>query len=263
MVPSVSLLIATYNWKEALRLSLLSAFTQTSLPKEIIIADDGSREDTRQLIEEMRENSSVPIIHVWHEDQGFRLSEIRNKAIACATGDYIIQIDGDIIMNRFFIADHLELAEENRFVCGSRILLPPEESELLIEGKKDYRKIIHFALNGMRCRFLRHYLADRYMKNNIMRLRGCNMAFWRKDLIAVNGYNESFASWGHEDSELAYRLIFSGVRKRFLKMGGVAFHLYHKMASRSGEPEQMTILRQNLINKESWVANGLDKHLRF
>lgn len=261
MIPSVSLLIATYNWKEALRLSLLSAFNQVVLPKEILIADDGSREDTRLLIDELRKISPIPLVHIWHEDKGFRLSEIRNKAIALASGNYIIQVDGDIIMNRFFISDHLELAEKGCFVCGSRILLPSEESQLLIEGKQDYRKISKWVPNGMRCHFLRHYLANRYARNNIMRLRGCNMAFWRKDLITVNGYNEAFASWGHEDSELAYRLIFSGLHKKFLKMGGVCFHLYHKMASRSGEPEQMALLKENITKREPWTADGLDKHL--
>ena len=261
MTVEVSLLIATYNWKEALRLSLLSAFAQTVLPKEILVADDGSKDDTRLLIEEMQKISPVPIIHIWHEDNGFRLSEIRNKAISRATGDYIIQIDGDIIMNRHFVEDHLDVACEGYFVCGSRILLSPEYSTLLLEGKKDICSISRRALNGIRCRFLRSYLSDRYKKNDIMRLRGCNMAFWRKDLIAVNGYNESFASWGHEDSELAYRLIFKGVKKRFLKMGGVAFHLYHQMASRIGEPEQMTVLKQNVMDKNSWTVNGLDKHL--
>lgn len=263
MIVDVSLLIATYNWKEALRLSLLSAFAQTVLPKEILVADDGSADDTQLLIEEMQKISPVPIVHIWHEDRGFRLSEIRNKAIARATGNYIIQIDGDIIMNRHFIQDHLDLACEGYFVCGSRILLSSEYSTQLLEGKKDYHSISRRVLNGMRCHFLRHYLSDRYKKNNIMRLRGCNMAFWRKDLIAVNGYNESFASWGHEDSELAYRLIFLGIKKRFLKMGGVAFHLYHPMASRSGEPEQMTALRQNILDKKKWTTNGLDKHLVF
>lgn len=77
----VSLLISTYNWKEALSLCLYSVFAQTVKPAEILIADDGSREDTRQLIDEMREKTDIPIVHVWHEDKGFRLSAIRNRSI--------------------------------------------------------------------------------------------------------------------------------------------------------------------------------------
>ena len=90
MTTKVSLLIATYNWKEAGNLSLLSVFDQTTLPQEILIADDGSKDDTRQMIEEMRKISPIPIIHVWQEDKGFRVGAIRNKAIARASGDYII-----------------------------------------------------------------------------------------------------------------------------------------------------------------------------
>lgn len=93
----VSLMISTYNWKEALSLCLYSAFAQTVKPCEILIADDGSRDDTKQLIEKMRTKTDIPIVHVWHEDKGFRLSAIRNRSIERAKGDYIIQIDGDIL----------------------------------------------------------------------------------------------------------------------------------------------------------------------
>ena len=261
MNPTVSLLVATYNWKEALRCTLRSAFAQKVLPKEIIVADDGSREDTRQMIEELRKESPVPIVHVWHEDDGFRLSAIRNKGIARATGDYIIQTDGDIVMNPYFISDHLDLAKEGCFVCGSRVWLSPEQSAKIFEGKVSLQHCHKLEANSMRSHILRSYLADRFAKDNIMRLRGCNMAFWRKDLILVNGYNEDLVSWGHEDSELAYRLIFAGVKKRFLKMGGVCYHLYHKMAARDGEAEHYAVLNQLIERKENWTTNGLNKYL--
>ena len=95
----VSLMISTYNWKEALSLCLYSAFAQTVKPCEILIADDGSRDDTKQLIDKMRAKTDIPIVHVWHEDKGFRLSAIRNRSIERAKGDYIIQIDGDILLD--------------------------------------------------------------------------------------------------------------------------------------------------------------------
>ena len=191
MTTKVSLLIATYNWKEALKLSLLSVFDQTTLPQEILIADDGSKDDTRQMIEEMRKISPIPIIHVWQEDKGFRVGAIRNKAIARASGDYIIQIDGDIFINRNFIKDHLELAEEGYFVGGSRVLLSPKESSKLLNGHRNLAKVSsRMVLNGMRSKVLRRYLSKKYAKNNIKHVRGCNIAYWRKDLIAINGYDE-------------------------------------------------------------------------
>ena len=119
--PTVSLLVSTYNWKEALALCLRSAFSQTVKPDEIVIADDGSREDTRELIENMKKKTDIPVVHVWHEDKGFRKTNILNKAIKKISSEYIIQIDGDIVMDKNFISDHLELVEEGYFVCGSRL----------------------------------------------------------------------------------------------------------------------------------------------
>ena len=130
----VSLMISTYNWKEALSLCLYSVFAQTVKPCEILIADDGSRDDTKQLIDKMRTKTDIPIVHVWHEDKGFRLSAIRNRSIERAKGDYIIQIDGDILLDKHFIADHLELAEKGYFVCGSRVLLGRMATARLLRG---------------------------------------------------------------------------------------------------------------------------------
>src|SRR5690606_7689461 len=125
---TVSLIISTYNWPEALEKSLKSAFYQTVLPNEIIIADDGSARSTKNKIDQLRLLSTIPVEHVWHADKGFRLSAIRNEAIAMARYDYVIQIDGDIIMAPHFIEDHLRLAQERAFLCGSRVLMPKEYS---------------------------------------------------------------------------------------------------------------------------------------
>lgn len=196
----VSLMISTYNWKEALSLCLYSAFAQTVKPCEILIADDGSRDDTKQLIDKMRTKTDIPIVHVWHEDKGFRLSAIRNRSIERAKGDYIIQIDGDILLDKHFIADHLELAEKGYFVCGSRVLLGRMATARLLRGVEThpalFKQDLSFLLNAFRSHTLRLYLANRYAKNSMLRIRGCNMAFWKEDLLRVNGYNESLEMWG-------------------------------------------------------------------
>ena len=100
-------MISTYNWKEALCLCLLSVTRQTVIPTEVIIADDGSRSDTKLLIEEFKNHFPCPIKHVWHEDNGWRKCIIMNKAFAVCEGDYIIEIDGDSIMHSHFIEDHV------------------------------------------------------------------------------------------------------------------------------------------------------------
>ena len=260
----ITLLISTYNWKESLKCSLTSAFRQTLLPMEIIIADDGSKEDTRELIEEMRQISPVPLIHVWHEDRGFRKCEILNKAIAKAQGDYIVQIDGDIVMEQHFIEDHANMMEKWYIICGSRVLLTKEITDKILTGiiKKPnvFSLPLGYALNGFRISPLRKYLAKRYAKD-IGHLRGCNMAFWKEDIIAINGYNEDLTQWGHEDTELGFRLYHKGLQKKVLKMGGIAYHLYHKPSDRSNEQFHWDTL--NTVRKERsfWTKNGIDKLL--
>ena len=259
-----TLLVSTYNWPAALELSLASMFKQTVLPDEIVIADDGSTDATRQAIERIQSTSPVPITHVWHEDQGFRSTIILNKAIAKATGDYILQVDGDVILSKHFVSDHLELAEPNCFVCGSRVKLTPEMTQSILtahEFRLQRRDLpLTFVLNSFRSRLLRRFLAERYARK-IDHLRGCNMAFWRADLIKVNGYNEDLMHWGHEDGEIAFRLHFAGVKKKALKMGGNVYHLYHKEASRSNEQTHLDELERVKREHLSWCSNGLDKYL--
>lgn len=103
--PSCTLVTPTYNWPEALELLLLSILNQTVLPNEVIIADDGSKDDTKKLIEDFQKIFPIPLIHVWHEDLKNRKPKIMNTAIAAAKYEYIIEIDGDIIMNKYFIED--------------------------------------------------------------------------------------------------------------------------------------------------------------
>ena len=122
----ISLLLTTYNWKEALELLLLSIFRQTELPFEIIIADDGSSDDTRELIDSMREMTSIPINHVWAPDEGFRRTAILNKALLQAQGDYISQVDGDVILHRKFIEDQRRCSAPGVFLRGYRVMMNEE-----------------------------------------------------------------------------------------------------------------------------------------
>ncbi len=88
------------------------------------------------------------------------------------------------------------------------------------------------------------------------------MAFWKKDLIAVNGYNEGMTGWGgREDSEIAARLIFSGIRRQFLKCGGVQYHLYHPFSSRERENINISIFENTIATKKTFTEDGLDKYL--
>jgi len=127
-----SLIISTYNWPEALDLVLKSVLRQTTMPSEVIIADDGSKAETRLLVEDYKKIFSVPLIHVWQEDIGFRLATIRNKAISNSNFPYIIQIDGDVILNKNFIKDHLIFAKPNQYLFGSRVNIKEKKTSRII-----------------------------------------------------------------------------------------------------------------------------------
>src|SRR5579862_5854456 len=140
-----TLVIATYNWKEALSLVLRSAATQSRLPDEVIVADDGSQDDTRALISGCARDYPVPLRHVWQEDLGFRVARSRNRAIAAARGDYILLVDGDMVLHRHFVADHLYFAAPSCVLQGGRLRASPRETARLLAGG---RPRFNWALDG-------------------------------------------------------------------------------------------------------------------
>ena len=263
--PGISLIVSTYNWPQALDLCLKSIKDQTLLPDEIIIADDGSTLETRALIEKHQEDFPVPLIHIWQEDNGFQLSRIRNKAIVKTTTEYIIQIDGDLILGRHFIQDHINFIKPQSFVSGTRVQMSQELSLKLITDQSTNVRLTSKGLtnlsNALRVPVLSHFLANKYKAGDPTSVRGCNMAFWKSDLLCVNGYDESISGWGREDSELAIRLINAGIKKRMLKFGAVAFHIYHNEAERNRLHANDAILEKS-INKGTKVCEiGLSQYL--
>ena len=124
-----TLLITTYNRPDALELCLMSVLRQTHLPDEVLIADDGSTADTKELIDTYRTKFPIPVIHIWHEDKGFRRTVIFNRAFLVAKRDYIIQVDGDLILGRHFITDHINFAKEKCIAKGRRVCLSQKETD--------------------------------------------------------------------------------------------------------------------------------------
>lgn len=223
----VAVVLCTYNWPSALRLCINSLMMQTRKPDEIIIADDGSTTETSKTINEFR--SILPIKHVWQKDEGFRRAMILNKAFSICKSDYIIQVDGDIIMGRHFVEDHLSEARPHTFLVGSRGKICKKESQRMITNgmtaPKFWTRGIARRQNVMRIPFLTRFFYN-YKQNR--KERGCNMSFWRKDVYNVNGYDNGMVGYGSEDVDFAARLKRSGIKKRFIKFKAVEFHLYHK-----------------------------------
>ncbi|QOR73480.1 glycosyltransferase family 2 protein [Cruoricaptor ignavus] len=262
---TTSLIIATYNWPEALETVLKSAVSQSIPPDEILIADDGSSQQTADLIRKFQSENRVPIHHIWHEDKGFRLAEIRNKAIAKSQHDYIIQIDGDVILHRNFVKDHKNLAKKNCFITGSRVLLSPEFSKEILTEKQTkispFSKGIKNAQNAIYFPIFNKFAKpeNNPLEKMTTRIRGCNMSFWRQDLLEINGYDESFVGWGREDSDLVIRLIKKGCYRRKVKFAAVQYHLYHKENSKENLEKNHQILEEALKRKGFWAENGIVK----
>ncbi|MCR5183310.1 MAG: glycosyltransferase family 2 protein [Opitutales bacterium] len=259
-LPTSSLLISTYNWPESLRAVLESVRRQTHLPDEVIVADDGSREETRAMLDEMRAAFPRPLIHVWHEDLGFRKCLIWNKAIERSRGEVIVQIDGDCVIDRRFVEDHLRFIQAGAFTCGGRVLLSRERTRQLLAGTPFSRwsSGVSNKMNALRIpAFWNLFRRSRAKKAYIS--KGCNMAFWRKDLLAVNGYNEAITGWGREDAELEVRLMKAGVERQVLKFGGVEYHLFHKENDRSRDAANIELLNRALASDKFWTPDGIVK----
>lgn len=257
-LPTVALLISTYNWPQALELVLLSIVKQTKRPDEIIIADDGSKEDTKHLIARFKTEFNLPVKHIWHEDAGFRKSLILNKAVKQITSLYIIEIDGDIVIHPKFVADHLKAAQPGYFVQGSRSMITEEKSIEILKTKQiDFSFFtdgLYNRFNALRVPFFS--IIFNLLYSNSYHTKACNLAFWKNDYIKVNGYDNGFEGWGGEDYEFAARLLHSGIRRKRLKMAALAFHIFHKDNSRSNRGPNDKIYRKTLSEKLTFCDNG-------
>jgi glycosyltransferase involved in cell wall biosynthesis len=256
---SAALLISTYNWPEALNLVFQSILRQTCLPDEIIIADDGSNEDTKKLIDSFRSRFPIPLNHFWQQDDGFRKTAIINQAIANTTCNYIIQVDGDIILDPHFIEDHMAIREKGTYVRGSRVLLSNAKSNNFLKAGS-YTALSAFSngiknrINALRIPFLSSFFIGKSQRSD--NVHGSNCAYWRTDFIKVNGYNNQMKGWGHEDIELAARFINAGLRQKKVKMLAICYHLHHLYNDRARAAMNFGIYQQAVKNRATTCSDG-------
>lgn len=265
-LPSISLLVSTYNWPQALTCVLDAIRRQRHRPLEVIIADDGSGEDTRAVIERAARAMPVPVAHVWHPDEGFRAAAIRNRGLAIARGDYIVQIDGDILLHPEALGAHARWARPGSFVQGSRALLSPAATQrVLQQGSGEAAAALrpwHHGIGGRLNAWYAPVLAPlvRGTRDPVERIRGCHLAYWRDDMQRVNGYDASYVGWGREDSDFTLRLGHAGVVRRNLKFAAVAFHLWHPPAARYAVDQNSAALdaarRERRIRARSGLAES-------
>jgi glycosyltransferase involved in cell wall biosynthesis len=268
----VSLIIITYNWPQALERALQSVAAQTRLPDEVLIADDGSGAQTAALIERMRAHFPVPLKHVWQEDLGFRAARARNRGIAASTGDYIVLLDGDMMVHPDFIADHLMLAEPGYFLQGGRLKASHAESQRLLAGGRPvyapWVKANFHEFDGTRrlYAFRAPWLARwKARSRSGGRVMSCNMSVWREDLLRVNGFDERMEGYGAEDRELVVRLEHAGLRRRALKWCALAMHFEHRTRGQGDldDPQlpNNRLLKASIETRRVRCELGIDQHL--
>jgi len=261
--PSLALVVNTFNQPDYLARALEAIARQVQPPAEIILADDGSDDATRELFERWAAAHCWRCERVWQKRDGFRRARILNLAIAKASSDYLVFLDGDTLPHPRSMADHGRLAARGTFVQGHRALIQRNGAIFFGLGafEADRRRaVLRGQLRGLVNAYRWPRPARRY-RADLRGTRGCNLAIWRSDLVKVNGYNEAFIGWGREDSELAARLMNAGVRRLDVRGWALCYHLWHPPASRAGLATNEQLLQETLTRKTSWCDAGLNSHM--
>ena len=261
--PTVALIVNTYNQPDYLARVLRAISSQHLPPNEVILADDGSGEETQNVFRKWAAAQSFVSRHVWQEKEGFRRARILNAAIAETRSDYMVFLDGDTIPHPRFVADHAALARKGFYIQGHRVLVTETASQTFGSG--------NFALDRRRA-FLAGQLMGfkhifrwpapfRRVVPNLDGVRGCNLSAWRTDLAGVNGYNEDYFGWGCEDLDLAQRLMNSGIRRMDVRGRALCYHLWHPLLDRSHLSANQKILDETTHDKCVTCERGLNLHL--
>jgi glycosyltransferase involved in cell wall biosynthesis len=263
----ISVIVSTYNRPDALKAVLAGLMQQSDRNYEIIVADDGSGPETQAMVKHMSGLSPIPVKHVWHPDEGFKLSAIRNQGILNAAGAYLIFLDGDCIPQHDFIARHRSLAQHGMMVTGSRILLGEQLTAEVLKGLPILEQGFGFwfaqrargRVNKVFPLFL--HLPDISQRRQIdfkwRGIKGCNLAAWRSDIEAVNGFDETFTGWGHEDADFVARLYNHGITRKKGFCATEVLHLWHREAKRDQESPNRKKVLDRIKNKETRASQGL------
>lgn len=243
----IAVIVTTYEWPEALALCLEGYHGQPDPDFELIVADDGSGPATAALIRAFAARAPFSVRHVWQADDGFRAAAIRNRAILATEADYILFCDGDCIPMPGLVAMHRRLAEPGWFAAGGRVLTGRAYAEALLSGRIPVPAGSPWCWLGTRLsggidRWLPMLTLPgqawrKARPRDWRRVRTCNFSAWRADLLRVGGFDEAFEGWGHEDSDLAIRLIHAGLRCKNARFAASVVHLWHKSRDRGSVGE--------------------------
>jgi len=266
----VSCIVPVFNGERYLGEALDSILRQRYEPLEIIVADDGSTDETRRLVERRARTAPIPLKHVWQEDRGFRAGAIRNRALAATAGEYVIFIDGDCVPPPAFVRTHGELAEPGYFLSGNCILLSRRFTSEVLGGRLPVHawRAVEWFLAWLK-RDVNRVMPLLRLPDGAFRKRSprqwegvktCNLSAWRADLLRVNGFDESYSGWGLEDSDLVIRMLRAGVRHKSARFAAPVFHLWHKEHDRALLAENQRLLDEILGSQRIEALAGLNQY---
>lgn len=258
------LVVTTYERPDALERVLESVAAQSRPPDELIVADDGSGAATARVVERYARAAACPVAHEWQPHQGFRAGRIRNAAIARTRCDYVVLLDGDMVVHPAFLAEHLALARPGRWSQGVRILLDAGSTRRLLRPGSTLPRPLSPGLGFARRAYALH--APRLARllgrpaNALVAVKACNQGFWRRDLLQVNGFDEAITGWGAEDKELCARLDNAGIGRQTLLFAAIAWHLAHRPAARDDASANLGRWRHTVDSRRVRCAAGIDGH---
>lgn len=256
-----TIVLSTYNQPEWLKLSLLGYGAQDLLDFEVVLADDGSGEATRRVVEELRPRLPFPVEHLWQPDEGFRKTVMLNRAIMAAAAPYLIVSDGDCIPRRDFVRQHLERRRRGRYLSGGYVRLNEAASRAITSGaieRGEFANAHWLRSHGMPrdpgLRKLARGPVGAWISNLVAsapaRWNGLNASCWRDDAIAVNGFDERMR-YGGEDLAFGERLARAGIRARMARYDAIVVHLEHPRGYRTEED-----LKRNRVIRDAGIASG-------
>ncbi|MDP4115153.1 MAG: glycosyltransferase [Bacteroidota bacterium] len=267
---SVSIIISFYNNIHYLKILLAGFDAQSFKDFEVIIADDGSRKEVIKQLDEIKNDYSFPIKHIWHEDKGFRKNKIYNRAIMEAGSGYLIFVDGDCVPHKDFVKEHFLNKENNCCLTGRRVNLSGRITIGLtpVKVKAGYldRSLVKLFMDSL---LNATSSAEKgiYIKNKFLRklfnkkkrgLLGCNMSIHKEDVLAINGFDERYEAPSiGEDTDIQYRLELAGVKIKSLNNIAIQYHLYHKLLPRP--QENLDLFEQVKKERRYFTPYGIKK----
>ncbi len=258
-----SILLAVYNKEDMVKRTLKALSCQSSQCFEIIICDDGSGPGMAGMVDEMQPLFPGRLQYVRHDDKGFRKCKILNAGAALARSDYMLVLDPDCLPHPHFVRAHLEERQKGLYLSGRRVELGEGITRSVLEGSLSLAQLsnpIGYLWQVIRFKKIRHWEAGIYVprflravkKRTPLKLKGCNMSFWKEDLERVNGFEELFQDpGGGEDTDLERRFILCGLKSKSVKHGAVCYHLHHKRLERNPKGKELYL---NLKEKGSSQA---------